>query len=80
MTFESRGEGLTFGKGITGNDYIEVAGDLANDVIPQKTADQIGIAATLEKAAEVGKRDDRSTCCQFAMGQFERTGIYRRSS
>ena len=67
---ESRSEGLTFGKGITGNDYINVAGDLANDAIPQKTADQIGVAATLEKVAEVGQRDDRSTCCQFAMGQL----------
>ena len=69
MAMEGRSEGLTFGKGVAGDDYVYIAGGLANDSIPQKTADQVGIAATLKEVAEVGKRDDGSTCCQFAMGR-----------
>ena len=70
MALKGRSEGLTFGKGIAGDDYIDIAGGLANDSVPQKTADQVGFTATLEEVAEVGKRDDdSSTCCQFAMGR-----------
>ena len=58
-------------EGVTGNYNVDVGRGFTKHGIAEETSDQVGVAATTEKVAELGKKDDVSTCLPVCCGRVK---------